>query len=666
MWSSRDPPQHSTSDTYVQRDSPTATTNLNNGSFSLSARPAFGRKATRDVLKGLPALPFKFLEPPQSTYLRPISDIETVSSVYSQPSPEMQSSLMPERLHIPNKSNGQVHDVSPPESLLRHDGNQNNSHLSTPNVSPVTENASPIVDRPAVNGKQTSNIPILKKTQRFGSASNKWTTWTGRAAEVRSPEEDPSTPTNTRWDEYSGERTTSEKGKPGQVTPGSIPFDPTPGPLVKPEVLGTTTTISAGHALVRRKRVPSRDENFSPAVREEWKGASGRHKIINPLMDKPLPAGKSAVFPTGTRRLSESPDELIRSRNAISPTSGHGGRRLSESPNEIVRARNAISPTSGLALSPISDEPTPTRETFARPSTNVEDNGSTESPGSVAINSPMKPSTAPSRQPELSSASNPVPEIDTPFSRQFEVSGGSKLPFEDKRSPLARHPSGECLTMKPQPRPPTPDATPNSSREPHHRDELDRHLGANLQQMKLEDQPRSRFSATTYATTAYNSPPATPETTYESPTRTPPSPILNRKRPVPPAGLPKRRKPTPSEAEQARENRHTKSLPKSPPEVEAQTRVASLQAQLEDFRRRKSNIRTVLHELTNVVQPSSITYDLAAKKEIKKTVDGLNNELTEILKEEHETGLKLHRAWKRQDNDSAYQPTTLWVRRVTT
>ena len=32
-------------------------TSLNNGEFSLSSRPAFGRKSTVDVVKELPALP---------------------------------------------------------------------------------------------------------------------------------------------------------------------------------------------------------------------------------------------------------------------------------------------------------------------------------------------------------------------------------------------------------------------------------------------------------------------------------------------------------------------------------------------------------------------------------------------------------------------------------
>ncbi|KAL8736966.1 MAG: hypothetical protein Q9181_002162 [Wetmoreana brouardii] len=588
--------QTSAAEQYVQRDAPYPRTNLSNGSFSLSSRPAFGRKATGDVLKGLPALPL------------PNSEVETVSSVYSQPSPEMQSSYMPERLHIPQK-----HDVSPPESLRRH-GNQNNSRRSSPDISPVTENSSPIVERPPVNGKHTSGIPVLKKTQAFGGAGKMWSNWRGKGAEGRQPDEGTTTPTGTRWDDYSGERTTSEKGKPGQVTPGSIPFDAKPGPVARNPAFGMTTTISSGNAPVRRKKVPSREENFMPAVREEWKGASGRHKIINPLMDKPLPPGKSAVFPTGSRRLSESPDEPIRSRDAISPTNG-------------------------LALAPISGESTPTRDNFRPPAAKVENSGQQDLPDRANISPPVSIITAPDHQ----FAPDP-----------------NHIPIADRRSPLARHPSTEALRLIPQP--PTPEPTPNNSRDYG----LDHDFRANFGHLNLKEQPQSRFSATTYATTAYDSPPATPEATHESPVATPPSSILNRKRPIPPAGLPSKRRPTPSEAELARERRHSKTLPKSPPEMEAQDRVASLQASLDGLRRRRNNIQTALHELTKVVQPSSIAYDMAARNEVKRTVEGLNKDLAEIMKEEHETGLKLHRAWKRQDKSSAYEPTTLWVRRVTT
>lgn len=107
-------------------------------------------------------------------------------------------------------------------------------------------------------------------------------------------------------------------------------------------------------------------------------------------------------------------------------------------------------------------------------------------------------------------------------------------------------------------------------------------------------------------------------------------------------------------------------MPKSPDEAAATTLVASLEAKLDALRRRRQNLKTVLHELTNVVQPSSIAYDMASRAEIKKTVDNINNELATVQKDEHETGLMLHRAWKRQDQESAYEPTHLWVRRVTT
>ncbi|KAL8654390.1 MAG: hypothetical protein Q9226_003456 [Calogaya cf. arnoldii] len=608
----------SATDQYVQRSLHNPTTNLNDGSFSLSSRPAFGRKATRDVLKGLPNLPFNSLQPSQTSYLRPISDIDTVSSVYSQPSPEMQSSFVPDRLHIPKRSNGQSHDVSPPESLSRNDGTQNHSRRSSPNVSPVTETSSPIVERPPVNGKTSSGIPVLKKTQRFGSAGNMWTNWRGKGAEDSSSNGGSTTPKETRWDDYSGERTTSEKGKPGQVDPRSVPFDAKPGHLTPSQTFGTTTFISGGNEPLRRKKVPVRDGDFTPAVREEWKGASGRHKIINPLMDKPLPPGKSAVFPTGSRRLSESPDEQ-------------------------TRTRDVISPTSGLALFPISDESTPTRDKFRQPSIVVDENMSIDHPSPANAPSPISIVTA----------------LDHPIE-----SGQNGLSPEDKRSPLARHPSTEEMKLKPEPM--TPEATPKSSREGHSPNGMNENFRSNFEQMDLKSQPQSRFSATTYAPTVYDSPPATPETNHETPLPTPPSSILNRKRPVPVAGIPNKRKPTPSEAEQARDRRQSKTLPKSPPEMEAQDLVASLQASLENLRRRKNNVNTVLHELTNVVQPSSIAYDMAARKEVKRTVDGLDRELAEIMKEEHETGLKLHRAWKRQDNSSAYEPTTLWVRRVTT
>lgn len=54
------------------------------------------------------------------------------------------------------------------------------------------------------------------------------------------------------------------------------------------------------------------------------------------------------------------------------------------------------------------------------------------------------------------------------------------------------------------------------------------------------------------------------------------------------------------------------------------------------------------------------------KREMEKMkVERLRIEEADVRREEHEVGLKLHRAWKRRDKDAVFEPTGLWVRRVT-
>jgi hypothetical protein len=98
----------------------------------------------------------------------------------------------------------------------------------------------------------------------------------------------------------------------------------------------------------------------------------------------------------------------------------------------------------------------------------------------------------------------------------------------------------------------------------------------------------------------------------------------------------------------------------------AEGRIEMLEAKRSDLLRRRTNINTIIHELTQVIQPSSVAYDMAARDEVKKTVASLNNELAEIKREEHEIGLKLLRAWKKREEEDFYgQSTSLWVKRVT-
>ena len=451
----------------------------------------------------------------------------------------------------------------------------------------------------------------------------------------------------THWDVYSGEPTTREKGKPPQTTPSAVRLsaEPSPGRLnSSPENFGTSTLITGG-STIGRKRVASRDLNNAPVIRPEWRGAGGRHKIVNPLFDKPLPPGKSPTFPAGS-------DKNQRDQKRQDPT---------VEPSVPSRSHHHLT-----------NQPT-------RPFITLNDKD---------LGHPV---TAPYAITESSSKS---------AIQQKTGSLYSNLSTDDARSPLARNPSNEQIKdqqqqklaglpqnfdeeahsphlQQPQEKKSQtePDGVLNDDDREHDSSKIKSRLNADLKRIHVLDQPISHISSMAHATTAYDNFPATPEvdslSAAVSTISTTPNSILNRKRPVPPAGISNTmvtsRKPTPSELgtpKQIQDGKR-KSLPKSPPEVEATSRISSLQAKLDNLHQQRKNLQTVIHELTNVVQPSSIAYDFASRQEMKRTVEALSMELAEVVKDEHDTGLKLHRAMKRDDEFAAYEPTSIWVRRVT-
>ena len=109
-----------------------------------------------------------------------------------------------------------------------------------------------------------------------------------------------------------------------------------------------------------------------------------------------------------------------------------------------------------------------------------------------------------------------------------------------------------------------------------------------------------------------------------------------------------------------------KSLPQCPPELEAIDKISTLEARMDDLGRRKVNINKIVKELTNIKQRNVIVYDLRAREEIAKTVTKLNDEMAEIMQEEYDVGMRLHRAHRKRDKDDLYEhPTGLWIKRVT-
>ncbi|PWY87794.1 hypothetical protein BO94DRAFT_54454 [Aspergillus sclerotioniger CBS 115572] len=184
---------------------------------------------------------------------------------------------------------------------------------------------------------------------------------------------------------------------------------------------------------------------------------------------------------------------------------------------------------------------------------------------------------------------------------------------------------------------------------------------------ELAEEPASRFSATTYDATetgssigsARGSVDAASQSTDHLPS------IMSRKRPVPSVVAPGKkptRKPTPSQATEAEAPKDQLQVT---PQEQVQNRIDTLEARKDTLARRKANINTIIYELTQVIQPSSVAYDMAARDEVKLTVASLESELAEIKREEHEIGLKLFRAWKRRDDLGFGGGSSLWVKRVT-
>ena len=663
--------------------------------------------------------------------------------------------MTPTSTQIPRSSSVYPEDVSPPDSPIPNEQGDGHSRKSSFNVSPISiENPSPFASRTTPlkqsSSRYNSNLPVPKKnTKKFWKLPDKAST---------SPDQE-AAPITVRWDEYSGEPTSSEKGKPPSTTPGEVRLheDPTPGRL-NTHNFGTSTHISSGS--IARKRVGTREiSDASIQIRPQWKGAGGRHAIVPAPIDKPLPAGQSPKFPMGQQRKHQAEEERAErvrqegehlERERVEQEKLEAERREQQRQEEeriedqrreeqraeqarfdrekeeeerktrerVVQARRERdlaqqaqrakdAKDAAVQRQREREEATLKAQKERDESTRKEKENAEQSNGlGLAFHS----------TPQHDRHTDELYQPKTLFTTSNGSSSDSLSSPIDKRSPLARNPSNEEMQQpgrraqalpdlpqqkSPQKRSPkTPSARdqrptwkprtsslPNDSPAEQDPSLIESRFRANLQSMTIPEEPKSRFSTTTYATTACNdSPPRTPEISSDLPSLLSTAPnsnsILNRRRPVPPSGTPNAkpaRKPTPSDlppqtfaSSYEADSPHTpesdkrsKVLPKAPAGQPKVDQVQTLQAKQDALRRRKRNIETVIHELTDVVQPSSIAYDKASRQEIKKTVEQLKRELAEVIKDEHETGLKLHRAWKRHDDFVDFEPTSIWVRRVT-
>ncbi|CAG8882906.1 unnamed protein product [Penicillium egyptiacum] len=197
--------------------------------------------------------------------------------------------------------------------------------------------------------------------------------------------------------------------------------------------------------------------------------------------------------------------------------------------------------------------------------------------------------------------------------------------------------------------------------------------------MLTNNEPRSRFSATTYTATEPGSPDASPRESMQLETRSTDdvstSSIMARRRPVPigvptskkqPVSTKPVRKPTPSQVTQVAQIPVQSPSPPAEIQLDAKGRIEAMEAKKDDLTQRRFSLEALVLELRKVIQPTSVVYDLAAKAEAQKSIKGIEDEIADIKKEEHDLGMKISRAWRRLDEkENSGDGNNLWVKRVT-
>jgi hypothetical protein len=561
------------------------------------------------------------------------------SSVYSQPGPETLRIVS----HDSDRMLSVYSEVSP---LTSPRASADFDHADSPDVSPIEPRRPVSHELPTFDPKLRSQLPILQKAPATADSD---------AGESRAP---------PGWRQRS-----AEGAQDGQTTP--------PLELSKEERLVVlrekNRKLLSGFQEQRSTKSkavtnpPRNDSLDHPVYREPWKGASGRTPLVDPVRNVP--------------RSKNDPRPVAKKKNPGKDLGAHAAVTVP-----------AIRTTSTeRTSSPASGQPDVSAESADEPM------------------KPIVPLKLGNNTPRVRSPMT-AENLSGPFNPRY--SDATVSSYENGRSEIAKGSRDDAQVTSPTPAQQKPS---NSSS-----DTLDR-----LRPKTSENESASRFSWTTSATTT--PPPKTPEndissrfswTTYATsvhesprtmaqrgshPPPVPPVPYMPnamamRKRPIPSHSMEVNsnskskinRKPTPSDVTRERSSSlhstpittseaqksatpseaqpadRSKSLPQCPPELEAKDRIGALEARMDALNRRRRNITQILKELSSVVQPTTFTYDLATREEVKKTVKGLEDELSEIWFEESQIGMTLHRILKKRDQENVYgYPTGLWIKRVT-
>lgn len=529
---------------------------------------------------------------------------------------------------------------------------------------------------------------------------------------------------DVRWDPNTGEPTTSNKGRPSQVDPREF----TQGienrnTSVSPRhVKQAQQTLSAFGDRVRRMRGPSSETpqpqpqpEPAPAPRPEWRGASGRASLATPLQDS-LKVAPLKIPPKSDKRTGPGPSSAAGSKTVSSPvgrsprtemSNGNGGATTSNTLPRTTNqtsaagqqskfpgnARTEVYPNSPvskdhLATAKHADPPRapqpsftshpepPTTTSQPQPSLQVPTNEKAtkrKSIGGVSLGHKPHPSGSSSvySQPDFfyhpppAPAPAPVDDWVQPPSRFSVTTYNTSNPTE-----FSYRASTDDEDAPPLPPPPpisTSPLRPSSAASGNSIMERGRPIVAGY-----EKNPRLSPSHPLRINLGTSSHSATPEPPNNSiSSRPPPSIATTNKsygtltiRPVSRGGGGGGGGDNDTLAGGGGE----KDLPPAPPETAGGDRVARLNARLQALGNRRINLHTAIRQMTELMPTDSVLASdaVARKREAEKhKIEALRRELADVERESYDLGLALHRAYKRLDRDAEYEPTTLWVRRVT-
>ncbi|KAF1947853.1 hypothetical protein EJ02DRAFT_332364 [Clathrospora elynae] len=570
------------------------------------------------------------------------SEVPTASSVHFLPSQDTYYDNP--TVTSPSAYEGISPPSSPePDHHLSSLSSQPRRFRSMRDVSPIGENRK----KQEGDSHMGSHIPVLRRVLpalQTGDLQSgpKQKFWDGKLA-----------PNNkVKWDDYSGEP--SSVGKSQSVTPGNYAKGAASSGR---RAMGYQVSVTGPEKrnVSLGERVGQFASRQSPPPVQPWSRASGRSEIAPPLKyqpaSNPVQIPRKSLSPTAERTDPQTSNTLAAPIDRA-PKTADTQPVITET-RDFEMHNDPIKPIAplkvGMKSSPRSGLTSPTSPT---------NQGLGIHP--FAYNSPVTPTTRNQQQ------QSPITALNTP-------------------TEAALHPTQRTAT------PPYTNIENKASRETKN---------------KEKEAPNSRFSWTTYnsATTYQHSPPPSPPLISSSIFVPKPrvvtgpesaaSSILSRRRPVPhadrfPEPLPVRKladvdtpgtakittmhspisePPSPSALStfSTATTGTFKALPQPPTTLSALDHISLLESQIEDLRIRRNNVYRLLSDLNNAAPPNPLITDFKKSRLVEQRKRAFEDELSEIRREEHDVGLKLHRAWKKREREDPNQAgSALWVRRVT-